>query len=152
MFRLGLVLLLAIEMAVQGLMLPHAHAAPSMNEPDGHASRPHFHTSHDHHHHSHKHSHHQHGHPHPCSNEKSTSTASDESPASHDDSAVYIDDQLPLPVRRLLEISPPIWSILLTEWQVIPSTTFSANSILLDQPPDPEGLCPLYLRLLALRV
>jgi hypothetical protein len=144
MFRRVLVLLLVFGLLVQGMAFPHAHAAESSDAPAGHASKPHVHTSHSHHGHSHEHGHRHH------SPENSTTTSG--SAPSHDDTSIYVSDQIALHAQRVMEIAPPVSSGLLVEYQSFRGPALTIAQPFTDRPPDPGDGCPLYLRLLSLRV
>ncbi|QDV30124.1 hypothetical protein Spb1_20520 [Planctopirus ephydatiae] len=139
-----LVLLVTCGLLVQGMAFPHVHAAGDLDTPSGHTARPHIHTAHSHHGHSHEHGH---GHHSP---ENSTTTP--ESAPSHDDSAIYVGDLISLHVQRSVEILPPVSSGFLVEYRVFLGPSLMMARPFTDRPPDPGDGCPLYLRLLSLRV
>lgn len=144
MFRCALALLLACGLLVQGMAFPHAHAAEGLIAPAGHAAKPHVHTSHFHHGHSHAH-----GHGHHSPDEATTTS---EPTSSHDDTAIYVSDQIALHAQRIVELSPLVAIGLMVEFQSFLGPILTMPRPFMDRPPDPGDGCPLYLRHLSLRV
>lgn len=145
MFQRVTALLLALVLPVQGMAILHSHAAAGTPEPDGHAARPHFHVGCCEHNHHHGHEcHHQHA----ATPESQTPC----DPPSHDDSAVYVGDEVALHSTVKVELRTQYVIALVADSFVLSQLADLSSLAPSDRPPDPGGGCPLYLRVLSLRI
>jgi hypothetical protein len=161
--RLVCLLLVSSMFANQGLCFAHAHQGADIEEPEGHASRPHFHTGgHVHHHSTHSHDHHaNHSHGHRGINV----TESDENGdtqlqailpvGQHDSDALYCGESVTL-ARNGNSVT------VLAEKDVSTAVLLRVSNLgdgllrlgpLRGQPPAVfEAACPIYLRTLSMRL
>ena len=145
MLQRVMVLILALVLPVQGMATPHSHAAAGLPEPDGHTARPHFHVGccdHDHHH------------GHECHHQHAASPEPQKpcDPRSHDDSAVYVGDEVALHSTTKVELPTQDVIAVLADSFVLPQRADLTSFAPSDRPPDPGGGCPLYLRVLSIRI
>jgi hypothetical protein len=135
-----LILLLLVSQSL--CAVPHSHAGTSVNEPDGHAARPHVHLHQAGHHDHHRDSH------------ESHSTPDGQLP-DHDSDAVYTADAQFLSESRAGEIAEPELSVdsLVYEAMCVVQASIT-NVILRNRHPVPvtsRPKCALFLQLLSIR-